>query len=113
MLRTSFLIQAVAPAHCFYQAACVDDLHQILRQRGDRVLFSFTGNMLIYRYSNLIPFFYIRLNAAVLDQKQPVIDRIAKENTCKRFCDDTADAQGLDDLRCLFPGGTTAKVRCV
>ena len=77
------LIQSVALAHCLYQAACLNDIHQVLRQSCDRVCFSVVINMLIHLDGDGVALFDIVVQIRLLDQTiTTIINRryVAKEN---------------------------------
>ena len=96
------LIQSVALAHCLYQAACLNDIHQVLRQSCDRVCFSVVINMLIHLDGDGVALFDIVVQIRLLDQKKAVIDGVAEKDPGKGFRDNAGNAERLDDLRCLL-----------
>ena len=105
-----FLVQAVQLTHGFYQSASLDDIHQILRKRSNRVLFSIVLYMLIHYYRNLISLFYIVMKIRLLNKKKAVVNGVAEKDPGKRFRNDTLYTQCLDDLRCLLSGGSASEV---
>ena len=104
------LIQSVALAHCLYQAACLNDIHQVLRQSCDRVCFSVVINMLIHLDGDGVALFDIVVQIRLLDQKKAVIDGVAEKDPSKGFRDNAGNAERLDDLRCLLSRGAAAEV---
>ena len=64
-----FSFQTVAGSHGLYQTACIDDLYQILRKRGDRILLSLILHILIDGHSDGISLFHIITKICLLNQK--------------------------------------------
>ena len=89
------LIQSVALAHCLYQAACLNDIHQVLRQSCDRVCFSVVINMLIHLDGDGVALFDIVVQIRLLDQKKAVIDGVAEKDPGKGFRDNAGNAERL------------------
>ena len=69
----------------FYQSASLDDIHQILRKRSDRVLFSIVLYMLIHYYRNLISLFYIVMKIRLLNKKKAVVNGVAEKRSGQKI----------------------------
>ena len=70
----SVLVQTVQFAHGFYKSASLNNAHQILRQRSDRIFFAIIVYMLIHHDINCVAFFHIIMQIRLLDQKQTIVD---------------------------------------
>ena len=57
-----------------YQTACPDNIHEILRQRSNWVLFAIVIYMLIQHYSYLIPLLDLIIEGWLLNQQKSVIN---------------------------------------
>ena len=95
-------LQPISFLHRLHQAARIEDIHQILRKRRDRILFSMTFYRLIDGNRDLIALLHITLELVILDQQQTIVDGVAEEDAREGLRDHTLDAERLDDLRCLL-----------
>lgn len=79
------VLQSVQLAHGFYQSACIDNVHQVLWKRCDRVLFSVTDNFFSNGNLDLFTFGHYIAKIGVLNEQKPVVDGIAEEGSGQRI----------------------------
>ena len=102
--RFLLLDDAVELLHCFYKAAGLKNVEQVVGESGDRVCFAIVFNGFADIDGNLVAFLYVITECVVLDEEKTVVDGIAEEDPCVRAGDDGAYAERFDDFRRLFAG---------
>ena len=103
-------VQTIQLPHGFHQSAGSQDIHEILRQGSDGVLFSLMIHMLIHDNGDFVALLHMLVKLRLFDEQKAVVDGIAEKDPREGFGDDTLDSQRFDDLRRLLSGGTAAEV---